>query len=329
MKLVVTGGAGYVGSVCAATLLEAGHEVVVVDDLSTGNSYAVPEGATFVEGEIRDVIDDVLADTAGGSVDGVLHFAAKSLVGESMDDPAKYWHGNLDVSLALLDSMRRHNVGSLVFSSTAATYGEPDVVPITEDAPTHPTNPYGATKLAIDYAISSYCNAYGLGATSLRYFNVAGAYDGIGENHATETHLIPIVLQVAMGYREKIMIYGDDWPTKDGTCVRDYIHIRDLADAHMLALEANTSGTHQIFNLGSGDGYSVREVVEVCRQVTGHPIPAEVAPRRAGDPATLIASSDKIRRELGWNPTRTQLHTIVQDAWEFTRQLGDRSHSAS
>ena len=261
-------------------------------------------------------------------MDGVLHFAAKSLVGESVDDPAKYWHGNVDVSLALLDSMRRHGVDSLVFSSTAAVYGEPDTVPITEDAAARPTNPYGATKLAIDNAITSYCHAYGLGATSLRYFNVAGAYNGIGENHLTETHLIPIVLQVAMGYRDKIMMYGDDWPTKDGTCVRDYIHVRDLADAHILALEANTAGTHQIFNLGSGDAYSVREVIEVCRDVTGHPIPSEVAPRRAGDPATLIASSEKIRRELGWDPTRTQLRTIVRDAWEFTRQLGDRSHSA-
>ena len=187
MKLVVTGGAGYVGSVCAAILLEAGHEVIVVDDLSTGNRYAVPKAATFVEGKIQDVIDDVLATDGGAPVDGVLHFAAKSLVGESMEDPAKYWHGNLDVSLALLDSMRRHDVKSLVFSSTAATYGEPDIVPIAEDAPTRPTNPYGATKLAIDYAITSYCNAYGLGATSLRYFNVAGAYEGIGENHITET----------------------------------------------------------------------------------------------------------------------------------------------
>ena len=328
MKLVVTGGAGYVGSVCAAILLEAGHEVIVVDDLSTGNRYAVPKAATFVEGKIQDVIDDVLATDGGAPVDGVLHFAAKSLVGESMEDPAKYWHGNLDVSLALLDSMRRHDVKSLVFSSTAATYGEPDIVPIAEDAPTRPTNPYGATKLAIDYAITSYCNAYGLGATSLRYFNVAGAYEGIGENHITETHLIPIVLQVALGYRDKIMMYGDDWPTKDGTCVRDYIHIRDLADAHVLALQANSPGTHQIYNLGSGDGYSVREVVEVCREVTGHPIPAEVAPRRAGDPATLIASSEKIRKSLGWEPSRTDLRTIVEDAWEFTRQLGDRSHSA-
>ena len=325
MKLVVTGGAGYVGSVCAETLIEAGHEVTVVDDFSTGNRYAVPDQAHLVEGNISDVIGDVLGSER---YDGVLHFAARSLVGESMQDPAKYWHGNVGVSLDLLDAMRTHGVNSLVFSSTAATYGEPDVVPITEDAPTRPTNPYGASKLAIDHAITSYCNAYGLGATSLRYFNVAGAHNGVGENHITETHLIPIVLQVAMGYRDKIMMYGDNWPTEDGTCVRDYIHIRDLADAHMLALETNTPGNHRIYNLGSGAGYSVREVVEMCREVTGHPIPAEVAPRRAGDPAVLIASSDKIKQELGWDPSRTQLRRIVEDAWEFTRELGEKSHSA-
>ncbi|MBC3178906.1 UDP-glucose 4-epimerase GalE [Corynebacterium lujinxingii] len=325
MKLVVTGGAGYVGSVCAETLIEAGHEVTVVDDFSTGNRYAVPDQAHLVEGNISDAIGDVLGSER---YDGVLHFAARSLVGESMQDPAKYWHSNVGVSLDLLDAMRTHGVNSLVFSSTAATYGEPDVVPITEDAPTRPTNPYGASKLAIDHAITSYCNAYGLGATSLRYFNVAGAHNGVGENHITETHLIPIVLQVAMGYRDKIMMYGDDWPTEDGTCVRDYIHIRDLADAHMLALETNTPGSHRIYNLGSGAGYSVREVVEMCREVTGHPIPAEVAPRRAGDPAVLIASSDKIKQELGWDPSRTQLRRIVEDAWEFTRELGENSHSA-
>ena len=325
MKLVVTGGAGYVGSVCTATLLEAGHDVVVVDDLSTGNRDAVPAGATFVEGRIEDVIDHVLG---AGDVDGVLHFAARSLVGESMTEPATYWHDNLGVSLQLLDSMRTHGVNSLVFSSTAATYGEPEEVPIVETAPTRPTNPYGATKLSIDYAITSYCQAYGMAATSLRYFNVAGAYGSIGENHKTETHLIPLVLQVAMGYRDKIMVFGDDWPTKDGTCVRDYIHIRDLADAHLLALEANTAGEHKIYNLGSGDGYSVLEVIEACREVTGHEIPAEVAPRRAGDPAVLIASSEKIQAELGWNPTRTELGRIVRDAWAFTQELGDASHSA-
>lgn len=325
MKLVVTGGAGYVGSVCADALLEAGHEVVIIDDFSTGNPEAVPEGAELVTGTIDEVINEVLG---AGNVDGVLHFAARSLVGESMEDPAEYWHHNLGVSLTLLDAMRRHEVNSLVFSSTAATYGEPEQVPIEESAPTNPTNPYGATKLAIDYAITSYCNAYGLAATSLRYFNVAGAHGSIGENHKTETHLIPLVLQVAMGFREKIFIFGDDWPTQDGTCIRDYIHIRDLADAHILALESNVAGEHRIFNLGSGDGYSVLEVIEMCREVTGHPIPAEVALRRAGDPAVLVASSDKIKRELGWDPSRTQLRRIVEDAWAFTQELGDRSHAA-
>lgn len=315
-RLVVTGGAGYVGSVCSKVLLEAGHSVTIVDDFSTGNRDAVPEGATLVEGHINDVIDNVLAD---GPVDGVLHFAARSLVGESVEKPDEYWRDNVGTTLKLLNSMKDHNVSSLVFSSTAATYGEPERVPITEDMPTAPTNAYGATKLAIDYAITSYAAAFGLGATSLRYFNVAGAYGGLGENHATETHLIPLVLQVAQGKRDKILMFGDDWPTADGTCVRDYIHIRDLADAHLLALESNTPGKHQIFNLGSGDGYSVKEVVEACRRVTGHEIPAEVAPRRAGDPATLIASSQRAKDELGWAPTRTDLDQIVRDAWEYTQ----------
>lgn len=318
-QLVVTGGAGYVGSVCTKVLVDAGHDVTVVDNFSTGNRDAVVPGVNLVEGDINDVIDEVLA---AGNVDGVLHFAARSLVGESVEKPDEYWRDNFETSLKLLNSMREHGVNSLVFSSTAATYGEPERVPITEDMPTAPTNPYGATKLAIDYAITSYATAYGLGATSLRYFNVAGAYGGYGENHATETHLIPLVLQVAQGKREKILIYGDDWPTADGTCVRDYIHIRDLADAHMLALKTNSPGSHRIFNLGSGDGYSVKEVIEACRRVTGHPIPAEVAPRRAGDPATLIASSARAKEKLGWSPTRTDLNTIVADAWEYTQARG-------
>lgn len=318
--LVVTGGAGYVGSVCSKVLLEAGHAVTIVDNFSTGNRDAVPEGATLVEGDINDVIDDVLSTKDGQPpVDGVLHFAARSLVGESVEKPDEYWRDNMGTTLKLLNSMRANNVTSLVFSSTAATYGEPERVPITEDMPTKPTNAYGATKLAIDYAITSYATAFGLGATSLRYFNVAGAYGGLGENHATETHLIPLVLQVAQGKREKIFMYGNDWPTADGTCVRDYIHIRDLADAHLLALESNTPGKHRIFNLGSGDGYSVKEVIEACRRVTGHEIPAEVAPRRAGDPATLIASSQRAKEELGWEPTRTDLDQIVRDAWEYTQ----------
>ncbi len=326
MKLLVTGGAGYVGSVCAAVLLAAGHEVTVLDNLSTGNREAVPAGATLVEGDVRDSAATVLA---GGGFDGVLHFAARSLVGESMERPEEYWQHNVVTTLALLDAMREHDVDNLVFSSTAATYGEPGQVPITEDFPTAPTNPYGATKLTIDHAITSYARAHGLGATSLRYFNVAGAHGTIGENREIETHLIPLVLQVALGHREQILMFGDDWPTPDGTPVRDYIHIRDLADAHILALTSNQPGQHRIYNLGSGDGYSVKQVIEMCREVTGHPIPAEVAPRRAGDPATLIASSEKIRRELGWHPTRTDLATIVRDAWAFTSQLGERAHSAT
>ncbi|AKK03318.1 UDP-glucose 4-epimerase GalE [Corynebacterium epidermidicanis] len=325
MKVLVTGGAGYVGSVCTHVLVEQGHEVTVIDDFSTGNRDALAPGATLIEGDVYDLIEDTLA---AGKFDAVLHFAARSLVGESVEKPDEYWHHNFVTTLELLDAMRANGVQNLVFSSTAATYGEPAQVPITEDMPTAPTNPYGATKLAIDHAITSYANAYGIGATSLRYFNVAGAYGSVGENREVETHLIPLVLQVAMGHRDKIYIFGDDWPTADGTAVRDYIHIRDLADAHVLAMESNQPGNHRIFNLGSGDGFSVREVIDMCREVTGHPIPAEVAPRRAGDPATLIASSEKAKTELGWQPQRTDLRTIVEDAWAFTSQLGEAAHSA-
>lgn len=325
MKLLVTGGAGYVGSVCAQVLIEHGHQVTIIDNLSTGNRSALPAAAQFVEGDVRELAGQVLAD---GSFDGVIHFAARSLVGESVEHPEIYWQDNVVTTLALLDAMRAGGVDNLVFSSTAATYGEPEAVPITEDFPTAPTNPYGATKLAIDHAITSYAHAHQIGATSLRYFNVAGAYGTIGENRIIETHLIPLVLQVALGHREQISIFGEDWPTPDGTPVRDYIHIRDLADAHVLALESNQPGQHRIYNLGSGDGYSVRQVIETAREVTGHPIPAVVAPRRAGDPATLIASSEKIKRELGWQPTRTDLTTVVSDAWEFSRQLGEQAHSA-
>lgn len=278
-----------------------------------------------MEGDVRDVAHSVLASSR---FDAVAHFAARSLVGESVEKPDEYWQGNMVTTLTLLEAMRDNDVKSLVFSSTAATYGEPETLPITENNPTKPTNPYGATKLGIDYAITSFAQAYGLGATSLRYFNVAGAYGSIGENRAIETHIIPLVLQVALGHRDKIFIFGDDWPTEDGTCIRDYIHIRDLADAHLLALESNEAGIHRIFNLGSGDGYSVKQVIDTCREVTGHPIPAEVAPRRAGDPAVLVASSEKAINELGWKPSRTDLLTIVRDAWEFTRRLGDRAHSA-
>ncbi|MFN8073394.1 MAG: UDP-glucose 4-epimerase GalE [Mycobacterium sp.] len=316
MKLLVTGGAGYVGSVCAKVLIEQGHEVVVVDDLSTGNADAVPGEAEFIEGDMVDLASTLLP---GGSFDGVLHFAAKSLVGESVEIPEKYWYGNVVKTLDLLEVMRTAGTPRLVFSSTAATYGEPEEQPITEDASTRPTNPYGATKLAIDHAITSYAKAHGLAATSLRYFNVAGAYAGLGERHAVETHLIPLVLQVAAGQRAEIMVYGDDWPTPDGTCIRDYIHVRDLADAHVLALQHAQLSTHRIYNLGNGTGFSVREVIESCRRVTGHPIPSRDVERRAGDPAVLIASSERAMDELGWRPGRTRIDEIVSDAWEFTQ----------
>ncbi|HMZ14009.1 MAG TPA: UDP-glucose 4-epimerase GalE [Mycobacterium sp.] len=316
MKLLVTGGAGYVGSVCAQVLLEEGHEVVVVDDLSTGNADAVPAGARFVHDDMVAAAPGLLG---GGSFDGVLHFAAKSLVGESVVAPELYWFGNVVKTLQLLEAIRVSGTPRLVFSSTAATYGEPESVPITEDAPTRPTNAYGATKLAIDHAITSYAAAHGLAATSLRYFNVAGAYAGLGERHATETHLIPLVLQVALGVREEISVFGDDWPTPDGTCIRDYIHVRDLADAHVLALATAQPGAHGIYNLGNGTGFSVREVIACCERVTGGPIAARDVERRAGDPAVLIASSEKAITELGWRPRHTSIDEIVADAWEFTR----------
>jgi UDP-glucose 4-epimerase len=315
VKLLVTGGAGYVGSVNAAHLVEAGHEVVVLDDLSTGHADAVPEGARFVEGELSEAAGPLLAE----GFDGVLHFAARSLVGESVEKPQLYWDNNVVRTFRLLEAMREHGTPRLVFSSTAAVYGEPEQVPIREDAPTRPTNPYGASKLAIDTMITSYATAHGLAAVSLRYFNVAGAHGRFGERHAVETHLIPIVLQVAAGSRESVAIYGDDWDTPDGTCLRDYIHVDDLADAHLLALQKAEPGRHGIYNLGSGRGFSVLEVVEACRAATGHPIPARVAPRRAGDPAVLIASSERAMTELGWNPTRTALEAMVGDAWRFAQ----------
>jgi UDP-glucose 4-epimerase len=316
VKLLVTGGAGYVGSVCAKVLLEQHHQVVIVDDLSTGNADAVPAGAEFVDGDVVAVARRLLP---GGSFDGVLHFAAKSLVGESVEAPERYWHANVVKTLELLEAIRESGTERLVFSSTAATYGEPDAAPITEDAPTRPTNAYGATKLAIDHAITSYARAYGLAAVSLRYFNVAGAYAGHGERHAVETHLIPLVLKVATGQRAEILVFGNDWPTPDGTAIRDYIHVRDLADAHLLALQSAQASSHRIYNLGNGTGFSVREVIACCREVTGHPIAARDVGRRAGDPAVLIASSAKAIAELGWQPRRSDLREIVSDAWEFVR----------
>ncbi|HEX5567362.1 MAG TPA: UDP-glucose 4-epimerase GalE [Streptomyces sp.] len=326
---LVTGGAGYVGSVVAAHLLEAGHRVTVLDDLSTGFREGVPEGAEFIEGNIKDA-----ARWLDRSYDAVLHFAASSQVGESVVRPEKYWDNNVGGTMALLAAMRAAGVRTLVFSSTAATYGEPGRVPIPEDSHPAPTNPYGASKLAVDHMIAGECAAHGLAAVSLRYFNVAGAYRGsrgtLGERHDPETHLIPLVLQVALGQRESISVYGDDYPTPDGTCVRDYIHVADLAQAHLLALDAARPGEHLICNLGNGSGFSVREVIEVVRKITGHPVPEVAAPRRSGDPAVLVASADRARELLGWWPRRSGLEDIVADAWAFAREnaRGDARHSA-
>lgn len=316
MRVLVAGGAGYIGSVVTAALLEGGHEVTVLDDLSTGHADAVPEGARFVQTTLQ-ASAPVLADVRP---EAVLHFAAKSLVGESQVKPELYWEHNVGGSLALLEAMRAVDCRRIVFSSTAATYGEPEQVPIREDAQTKPTNTYGATKLAVDAMLTSYATAYDFAAVSLRYFNVAGAAYGRGERHTTETHLIPIALQVAAGKREAITVYGEDYPTPDGTCIRDYIHVSDLADAHLLALAAPEPGEHRIYNLGNGTGFSVQQVVDAVREVTGHPVPVQVGERRAGDPAQLVASSDRIRADLGWTPRHTDLTGIVRDAWEVAQK---------
>jgi UDP-glucose 4-epimerase len=323
MKVLVTGGAGYIGSVVAAQLIAAGHEVTVLDDLSTGYADAVPTGAAFVKGTLRDCAAEVLADGA----EAVLHFAANSLVGESVANPAKYWSNNLGGTVALLEAMREIGVRTMVFSSTAAVYGEPERTPIEETDPTRPTSPYGASKLAVDTTLTEFARLYGFGVVSLRYFNVAGAQraaDGtwLGERHNPETHLIPTILaSVAAGRR--VEIFGDDYPTPDGTCVRDYIHVTDLADAHLRALGACRPGQHRIYNLGNGAGFSVREVVDVCAEVTGAAIGADVTARRPGDPAVLVASSTRIQAELGWHAAR-DLRDMAADAWKFTQARGAR-----
>jgi len=311
VKLLVTGGAGYVGSVCAAHLVDAGHDVTVLDDLSTGHRDAVPDGAEFVEADLAEAADDVL----GGGFDGVLHFAARSLVGESVQRPELYWSGNVVTSLRLLEAIRRHGTPRLVFSSTAATYGEPEEIPIREDAPARPTNPYGASKLAIDNAISSYAAAYGVAAVSLRYFNVAGAHGRFGERHAVETHLIPLVLQVAAGTRESVQIYGEDWPTADGTCVRDYVHVDDLADAHVAATALLDEPCAETLNVGVGRGFSVLEVMATVGRVAGRPVDPVIAQRRPGDPAAVVADVSRIAGRLGWR-ARHDLDDIVTSAWE-------------
>jgi UDP-glucose 4-epimerase len=313
VKVVVTGGAGYIGSVMTRQLLARGDEVVVVDDLSTGHADAVPPGARLIRSDIRDLAP---AELAGA--DAVLHFAARSLVAESVTDPGRYWDGNVGATLALLEAMRAARVPRLVFSSTAATYGEPESTPITESAPTRPINPYGASKLAIDHMLSGWCAAHGLGAVSLRYFNVAGAWEGAGERHDPETHLIPNALAVPAGQREAVDVFGNDYATPDGTCIRDYIHVADLGEAHLLAVDAVRPGQHEVFNLGSGSGYSVMEVIEAVREVTGHPVPVRWAPRRPGDPACLVASNARIHAALGWAPRR-DVQAMVRDAWEAQR----------
>jgi UDP-glucose 4-epimerase len=317
MRLLVTGGAGYIGSVVAARLVADGHEVVVLDDLSTGHADAVPAGASFVQGDVRGDAGQVLAD----GIDAVLHFAAKSLVAESVAEPGRYWRTNLGGTLGLLAAMRSHGTGRIVFSSTAAVYGEPETVPVEESAPARPANPYGASKLAVDTALAEHARLHGIGAVSLRYFNVAGAHqDGaggwLGERHVVETHLIPNILAVALRGTGQVSIFGDDYPTPDGTCVRDYIHVTDLAAAHVLALAACTAGEHKVYNLGSGSGFSNRQVLAACQEVTGRQIGFQLAARRPGDPAVLVASSRRITAELGWRPERG-LREMVADAWSF------------
>ncbi|HEX6649434.1 MAG TPA: UDP-glucose 4-epimerase GalE [Pyrinomonadaceae bacterium] len=316
MRVLVTGGAGYIGSVVSEQLLGDGHQVVVYDNLSKGHAHAVVKGAEFVAGDLNesDKLNQTLRDNR---IDAVIHMAASSLVGESVTEPAKYYHNNVVAGLVLLDAMRACGVNRIVFSSTAAVYGEPEEQPISESARTNPTNPYGETKLAFERAMHWCELAYGLRYASLRYFNAAGATEQCGEDHDPETHLIPITLQAALGKRANVEIYGDDYPTTDGTCVRDYIHVVDLARAHILALDALQERS-AIYNLGcGGDGYSVREVIETARRVTGKQIPVRIGARRAGDPAVLIASSDRIRSELGWQPQFQDLQLIVESAWRW------------
>lgn len=318
MAILICGGAGYIGSHAVAALIEQGKEVVVVDSLITGHKESVTGGKLYI-GDLHDrvFLDKIFTEN---TIESVIHFAAFSLVGESVTAPFKYYHNNVSGTLSLLEAMNAHEVKKIVFSSTAATYGEPTKMPIEESDPTSPTNPYGETKLAVEKMLKWAEVAYGIKHVILRYFNVAGAHKSseIGEAHTVETHLIPIVLQVALGQRDKIMVYGDDYPTQDGTCVRDYIHVMDLVDAHILALEkldkTNESGT---YNLGNGAGFSVKEVIEVARKVTGHPIPAEMSPRRAGDPAVLIASSKNAKQVLGWKPTHEKLEEIIDSAWKW------------
>ena len=319
MAILVLGGAGYIGSHTVYELIDAGRDVVVADNLLTGFRAAVHPKARFYQLDIRDrsALDELFTKE---KIEGVIHFAASSQVGESMSDPLKYYDNNLHGTMVLLQAMVAHGVDKIVFSSTAATYGEPERVPILETDRTDPTNCYGETKLAMEHMMRWVSRAHGLKYVSLRYFNACGAHPSgaIGEAHNPETHLIPLILQVPNGQREKISIFGDDYPTKDGTCIRDYIHVSDLAQAHILALDhLLQGGESDVFNLGNGVGFTVKEVIDVARAVTGHPIPAETCPRRAGDPAQLIASSKKAVEQLGWKPKYNDLNTIIASAWKW------------
>lgn len=322
MAVLVVGGAGYIGSHAVYQLVDAGQDVIVIDHLKSGHREAVHPKARFYEGDIRDrAFLDRVFETE--TIDQVVHFAAFSLVGESMEHPLAYFDNNVYGTQVLLEAMMAHDVKQIVFSSTAATYGEQEQMPILETATTNPTNAYGETKLMMEKMMHWCETAYGLNYVALRYFNVAGARatGEIGEDHTPETHLVPLVLEVANGQRPVISIYGDDYATEDGTCIRDYIHVEDLIDAHLLALEYLKQGnTSDIFNLGSSRGFSVREIIEAARRVTGHAIPEQVVARRAGDPSTLIAGSDKAKTVLGWTPRRTEIDTIIQDAWRWHEQ---------
>ncbi|HEY0004648.1 MAG TPA: UDP-glucose 4-epimerase GalE [Pyrinomonadaceae bacterium] len=318
MRVLVTGGAGYIGSVVTEELLKDGHEAIVYDSLYKGHRELVAPEAKFVEADLMET-KRLRRALEEHEVEAVIHMAADSLVGESVQQPAKYYRNNVVAGLALLDAMREAGVKRLVFSSTAAVYGEPEKQPIEETDPLNPTNTYGATKLAFEQALRWYDAAYGLRYASLRYFNAAGATARCGELHNPETHLIPIILQAALGQREYVEVYGEDYPTRDGTCVRDYIHVVDLARAHILALGVVDEAS-RIYNLGCGGaGYTVSEVIEMAREVTGRDIPVRFGPRRAGDPAVLIASSEKIKRELGWNPEMQDLSLIIRSAWDWLR----------
>jgi len=318
MAVLVTGGAGYIGSHTVAALVERGEDIVVLDNLQQGHKEALLGGKLYV-GDLRDaeILDRVFTEN---QIDAVIHFAANSLVGESMKIPAKYYHNNVYGTLCLLEKMQEHHVNKIVFSSTAATYGEPDKVPIDEYDRTEPTNAYGETKLAMEKMMKWFDVAHGIKYISLRYFNASGAHASgkIGEAHDPETHLIPIVLEAALGKRSHISVFGEDYATEDGTCIRDYIHVSDLADAHLLAVDRlRSEADSSIYNLGSSTGFSVKQVIDIARQVTGREIPVVVEPRRAGDPAVLVASSDRARKELGWNPNRSNLEEIIASSWSW------------